>query len=77
MSIDTSIPGVTRDSAWCYNAGPGLAGLHVEDGYLSFLHASIHLTLDTSVLPPSLDRDVMDLVVKLCGSKVWVFAPSR
>ena len=70
------ISGVTRESAWCYNGIFGLAGLHIEDGNLSFIHTSLWLEMETDSLV-DLEQEVMCLALKLCGHKVWVFAPSR
>uniref|UniRef100_A0A7S0RV37 Uncharacterized protein n=1 Tax=Chlamydomonas leiostraca TaxID=1034604 RepID=A0A7S0RV37_9CHLO len=81
------VPGVSRVRMWMYNGGQGIAGMHVEDCYLSFINAMLWLTLDLSAVATwtkathavdgSLAVRAMKLAMRLGRTKTWIFAPSR
>ncbi len=62
--------GISYKHSWVYSGGQGLAGVHLEDGFLHFVHHLISLEL--SLASGSLLERLVTKYMML-SSKVWVF----
>ena len=67
-TINPNLDGMSITSAWTYNGGQGLAGVHGEDGSLHFMHLLLDIRLDVA---DELNRRLIEVLQRL-SSKVWV-----